>query len=93
MTSSHQEGHFAFTQLFTDLRYTVSFSNAIYGLAKHFHKKKSMYAEWFGIPLRLKNGMYGLTLSGKWWSEEFTHWLFAENFEQSKADKRTRPLM
>jgi hypothetical protein len=31
--------------------------------------------------------MYGLTLSGKWWSEEFTDWLFAEGFEQSKANQ------
>jgi hypothetical protein len=31
--------------------------------------------------------MYGLTLSGKWWSEEFTgDWVFAEDFEQSKVD-------
>jgi hypothetical protein len=44
------------------------------------------YAQWFGIPLRLKKGIYGLSLSGKWWNEEFTNWLFSDNFEQSKAD-------
>jgi hypothetical protein len=27
-----------------------------------------------------------LSLSGKWWNEEFTNWLFSDNFEQSKAD-------
>jgi hypothetical protein len=50
-------------------------------LAKHFPE----YSEWFGIPLCLKKGMYGLILSGKWWSEVFTDWLFAEGFEQNKA--------
>jgi hypothetical protein len=44
------------------------------------------YAKWFGVPLRLKKGMYGLTFAGKWWNEEFTNWLFSDNFEQSKAD-------
>jgi hypothetical protein len=44
------------------------------------------YAKWFGIPLRLKKGIYGLSLSGKWWNEEFTNWLFSDNFDQSKAD-------
>jgi KUP system potassium uptake protein len=34
----------------------------------------------------LKKGIYGLSLSGKWWNEEFTNWLFSDNFDQSKAD-------
>jgi hypothetical protein len=44
------------------------------------------YSKWFGVPLRLKKGMYGLTFAGKWWNEEFTNWLFSDDFEQSKAD-------
>jgi hypothetical protein len=51
-------------------------------LAKHFPE----YTKWFGIPLRLKKGIYGLSFAGKWWNEEFTNYLFSDGFEQSKAD-------
>jgi hypothetical protein len=51
-------------------------------LAKYFPE----YSKWFGVPLRLKKGMYGLVFAGKWWNEEFTDWLFSDGFEQSKAD-------
>jgi hypothetical protein len=30
--------------------------------------------------------MYGLSLSNKWWNEEFTSYLFSDGFEQSKVD-------
>jgi hypothetical protein len=30
--------------------------------------------------------MYGLSLSNKWWNEEFTNHLFSDRYEQSKAD-------
>ena len=43
-------------------------------------------AKWFGVPLRLKRGIYGMTYSGKFWAEEITDWLLSEDFEQSTAD-------
>ena len=42
--------------------------------------------KYFGVPLRLNKGIYGLTFSGKFWNEEFTEWLFSEGFLQSTAD-------
>lgn len=42
--------------------------------------------KWFGVPLKLKRGIYGLTYSGKFWVEEFTDFLLSEGFEQSTAD-------
>ena len=34
----------------------------------------------------LRKGMYGGTLSGKWWNQELTDWLLSVGFEQSTLD-------
>ena len=34
----------------------------------------------------LKKGMYGGTLSGKWWNQELTDWLISIGFKQSQLD-------
>jgi hypothetical protein len=44
------------------------------------------YKEYFGIALLLKKGMYGGTLSGKWWNQELTDWLLSVGFHQSMID-------
>jgi hypothetical protein len=44
------------------------------------------YAKYFGIALLLKKGMYGGTLSGKWWNQELTEWLLSVGFIQSSLD-------
>jgi len=43
-------------------------------------------AKYFGPPLRLNKGIYGLTFSGKFWNEEYTEWLINQGFVQSTAD-------
>ena len=43
-------------------------------------------ADWFGRPLLLDKGIYGLTYSGKFWNEEFSEWLVGQGFIQSMAD-------
>ena len=43
-------------------------------------------SEYFGRPLLLNRGIYGLAASGKFWNEEFSEWLRAEGFHQSTAD-------
>ena len=43
-------------------------------------------ADWFGRPLLLDKGIYGLTYSGKFWNEEFSEWLIGQGFVQSTAD-------
>jgi hypothetical protein len=45
------------------------------------------YQQYFGVPLRLRMGMYGGTLSGKWWNQELEDWLVSENFTQSTLDR------
>jgi hypothetical protein len=51
-------------------------------LAQFFPK----YKQYFGIALLLKKGMYGGTLSGKWWNQELTDWLLSIGFLQSSLD-------
>lgn len=60
-------------------RYFVRFSP---DLKEHF----PAYAAYFGIAMMLKKGMYGGTLSGKWWNLELTDWLLSEGFLQSSLD-------
>lgn len=43
-------------------------------------------ASWFGRPLRLKRGIYGQKMSGKFWNQDYTEWLLDQGFEQSTAD-------
>ena len=43
-------------------------------------------SKWFERPLLLNRGIYGLAASGKFWNEEFSEWLRAEDFHQSTAD-------
>jgi len=43
-------------------------------------------AKWFGVPLRLKKCMYGVTFSGKFWSLELSDWFKSEGFIRSTAD-------
>lgn len=42
--------------------------------------------KWFGVPLLLKRGIYGLSVSGKYWAQESAEWLLAQGFHQSTAD-------
>ncbi len=51
-------------------------------LAEHFPQ----FAKYFGIAMLLKKGMYGGTLSGKWWNQELTDWLISVGFVQSQLD-------
>ena len=44
------------------------------------------YAKYFGVPLLLNKGMYGLVYSGKYWNVEFSEWLYSQGFYQSSAD-------
>ena len=44
------------------------------------------FKQYFGVPLLLKKGMYGGTLSGKWWNQELTDWLLSVGFKQSTLD-------
>jgi hypothetical protein len=41
------------------------------------------YAKYFGIPLLLNKGIYGLVYSGKYWNIEFSEWLYSQGFIQS----------
>ena len=34
----------------------------------------------------LRKGMYGGTLSGKWWNQDLTEWLLSQDFQQSYYD-------
>ncbi|KAI2495636.1 hypothetical protein MHU86_18865 [Fragilaria crotonensis] len=51
-------------------------------LAHHFPE----YAKYFGIPLLLDKGIYGLVYSGKYWNIEFSEWLYSQGFIQSQAE-------
>ena len=44
------------------------------------------YTQYFGVPLLLNKGMYGLVFSGKYWNVEFSEWLYSQGFSQSSAD-------
>jgi len=44
------------------------------------------YSKYFGVPLLLNKGMYGLVFSGKAWNTEFSEWLYSQGFCQSSAD-------
>ena len=51
-------------------------------LAEYFPQ----FAKYFGVPMLLRKGMYGGTLSGKWWNQELTDWLISVGFVQSQLD-------
>ena len=51
-------------------------------LAQYFPQ----YAKYFGIAMMLRKGMYGGTLSGKWWNQELSDWLISVGFVQSPLD-------
>ena len=44
------------------------------------------YAKYFGVPLLLDKGIYGLVYSGKYWNIEFSEWLYSQGFIQSQAE-------
>ena len=44
------------------------------------------YAKFFGIPLLLDKGIYGLVYSGKYWNIEFSEWLYSQGFIQSPSE-------
>ena len=44
------------------------------------------YAKYFGIPLLLNKGIYGLVYSGKYWNIEFSEWLYSQGYIQSQAE-------
>jgi len=44
------------------------------------------FAQCFGCTLLLQRGMYGSTLSGKWWNQDLTNWLLSVRLVQSTQD-------
>jgi hypothetical protein len=50
--------------------------------AEHFPE----YEKYFGVPLLLNKGIYGMVFSGKLCNEEYRSWLKSQGFSQSKAD-------
>ncbi|KAI2491526.1 hypothetical protein MHU86_23028 [Fragilaria crotonensis] len=38
------------------------------------------YAKFFGSPMLLNKGIYGLVYSGKYWNIEFSEWLYSQGF-------------
>ena len=44
------------------------------------------YAKYFGLPLLLNKGIYGLVYSGKYWNIEFSEWLYSQGFIQSQSE-------
>jgi hypothetical protein len=44
------------------------------------------YAKFFGVPLLLDKGIYGLVYSGKYWNIEFSEWLYSQGFIQSPSE-------
>ena len=50
--------------------------------AYHFPK----YAKYFGVPMLLNKGIYGLVYSCKYWNIEFSEWLYSQNFKQSQSE-------
>jgi hypothetical protein len=62
-------------------------------VGRHFVRLPREYAEYFpeyeqyfGVPLLLNKGIYGMVFSGKIWNEEFSTWLETQSFLQSKSD-------
>jgi hypothetical protein len=55
-------------------------------LDKSYAEYFPQYKQYFGRPLLLKKGIYGLTINGKLWSIEFTQWLVSQDFKQYEAD-------
>jgi len=55
-------------------------------LPKEYAFHFPQYAKYFGVPLLLNKGMYGLQFSGKYWNVEFSEWLYSQGFIQSSAD-------
>ncbi|KAI2494359.1 ABC transporter B family member [Fragilaria crotonensis] len=49
-------------------------------------KHQEKYAKYFGVPLLLDKGIYGLVYSGKYWNIEFSEWLYSQGFIQSQAE-------
>ncbi len=50
--------------------------------ANHFPE----YAKYFGLPLLLNKGIYGLVYSAKYWNIEFFEWLYSQGFLQSPSE-------
>jgi hypothetical protein len=44
------------------------------------------YAKFFGVPLLLDKGIYGLVYSAKYWNIEFSEWLYSQGFIQSPSE-------
>jgi hypothetical protein len=44
------------------------------------------YAKYFGVPLLLNKGIYGLVYSGKYWNIESSEWLYSQGFLQSPSE-------
>ncbi|KAI2514026.1 hypothetical protein MHU86_410 [Fragilaria crotonensis] len=44
------------------------------------------YAKFFGSPMLLNKGIYGLVYSGKYWNIEFLEWLYSQGFIQSPSE-------
>ncbi|KAI2513173.1 Mitochondrial protein [Fragilaria crotonensis] len=44
------------------------------------------YAKFFGSPMLLNKGIYGLVYSGKYWNIEFSEWLYSQGFIQSPSE-------
>ncbi len=42
--------------------------------------------KFFGVPLLLDKGIYGLVYSGKYWNIEFSEWLYSQGFIQSPSE-------
>ena len=55
-------------------------------LPKEYTEYFPQYAKYFGVPLLLGKGMYGLVYSGKFWNIEFSEWLYSIGFIQSQTD-------
>ncbi|KAI2501065.1 udp-sugar [Fragilaria crotonensis] len=53
---------------------------------RRIKKQKQKYAKYFGVPLLLDKGIYGLVYSGKYWNIEFSEWLYSQGFIQSQAE-------
>ena len=44
------------------------------------------YTKYFGVPLLLNKGIYGLVYSSKYWNIEFSEWLYSQGFLQSPSE-------
>ena len=43
------------------------------------------HAKYFGVPLLLNKGIYGLVYSHKYWNIEFSEWLYSQGFSSSSS--------